>query len=559
MSIKKDLNKYTARDEQQNTLDYIKKIVEKKPDNKFFLLNLPTGVGKSYLSVMIADYFLSKSPDTKADVVTAGKILQDQYTQTFDYMNSLKGKDNYKCETYACSCEEGKEFSKLNKTKCDFCPYDIARTNFIEGQVSLTNFHLYLLSVIYGGDNGIMGSRKEKAKLLIIDECHLMDQVLSDFITIKVTESVIKKFKFPNEAEIINQLKTAKDMDSYVEFLKYFSNQINETITIIDESLSTPRQNFKNSAMKDKRMNKLASIIDVKTDDAVAMKLITELKQYCTKVDVFLTEYKEDNTNWVLENEYNEKTKSYELSLEPIWVHKYLEKYIWSRYDYVILMSGTILHKQLFSEINGINPLLSVYYSIASPFPEENRKIYYMPIDKMSFNKKEETFKKYIPVIKKLMKKYSNVKGVIHSNSFELAKWIQKDIEDDRLMFHESANKELMLKEFMESTEPKVIVSPSINTGVSFDHDLSRFQIIAKIPYPSLASKKNKQRQITKPEWYAYATVGVLMQSCGRSVRSKTDYADTIIIDASFGDVIRYSNSFFPKWFIDSVKTIKYK
>jgi len=46
-----------------------------------------------------------------------------------------------------------------------------------------------------------------------------------------------------------------------------------------------------------------------------------------------------------------------------------------------------------------------------------------------------------------------------------------------------------------ESDEDTVIVSPSMNTGVSFDDDTARFQIIAKVPYPSLASQKNKLRQ----------------------------------------------------------------
>ena len=47
MSIKKDVSKFTARKEQEKALDYIKKICKEKPDNKFFLLNMPVGVGKA--------------------------------------------------------------------------------------------------------------------------------------------------------------------------------------------------------------------------------------------------------------------------------------------------------------------------------------------------------------------------------------------------------------------------------------------------------------------------------------------------------------------------------
>ena len=245
--------------------------------------------------------------------------------------------------------------------------------------------------------------------------------------------------------------------------------------------------------------------------------------------------------------------------MEPIWAHKYLKKYVWSKYDMVVLMSGTILDKQLFSELNGIDADKSVYYSIPSPFSLENRKIYYMPLGKMSYTKKEETFKNYVPFLDKVLKKYSNVKGIIHTNSFELSKWIEKDVSHPRLVFHESSNKEEILKNHFETDKPTVFVSPSVSTGVSFDHDLSRFQIIAKIPYPSLGSQKNKLRQKMNPEWYAWRTVSGIIQTAGRSVRSMTDYADTIIIDGSFSDVLKYSSHFFPKWFQDSIQTIEVK
>jgi hypothetical protein len=37
MSIKKDLIKFTPRAEQQKALEYLKTVIQKKPDNKFFM------------------------------------------------------------------------------------------------------------------------------------------------------------------------------------------------------------------------------------------------------------------------------------------------------------------------------------------------------------------------------------------------------------------------------------------------------------------------------------------------------------------------------------------
>jgi ATP-dependent DNA helicase DinG len=82
-----------------------------------------------------------------------------------------------------------------------------------------------------------------------------------------------------------------------------------------------------------------------------------------------------------------------------------------------------------------------------------------MPLGKMSYKNKEETFQRYIPYINKLLQKYKGKKGIIHTNSFELSKWIEQHIKDPRLIFHDSTNKDEMLKMHMESEEPTVIVS----------------------------------------------------------------------------------------------------
>jgi Rad3-related DNA helicase len=123
-------------------------------------------------------------------------------------------------------------------------------------------------------------------------------------------------------------------------------------------------------------------------------------------------------------------------------------------------------------------------------------------------------------------------------------------------VYHDSSNKDEVLEKHFINQNPTVLVSPSMDTGISFDGDKARFQIIAKVPYPSLASQKNKMRKQNYPEWYAYKTVSGLIQAYGRIIRSETDSGDTIIIDASFGDVLRYSSSFIPSWVQSSIKKI---
>ena len=549
--IRKDMVKFTPREEQERVNDFIFKVKKESPDMKFFLLNLPTGVGKSHLAMMIANSYINKVDNgAKVDIITASKILQDQYADTYESISDLKGKENYKCSQYACSCAQGMEFNKLNKTKCDFCPYDSAKQGYIGGKVSLTNFYLYLIYAIYSPK--ILESRG--SKVLIVDEAHEFDDVMSDFISIKMTEGIIKRMKFTNEYQILKDFNKVKNIKGYIEFLTQLNIEIVETIDAIDKSMEGGR-----SPLADKRDLKIAKITGGANQDLKLFQIIADLKQYQLKIEIFLKEYKENPDNWVLETSVNPKTNQNELSLEPIWAYDYLNKYVWGNYDMVILMSGTILNKQIFTTLNGIDVSKSAYYSMPSPFPAKNRPIYYMPVGKMSYTQKEETFKKYVPFIDKLLNKYKGKKGIIHTNSFELADWIKNDVGNSRLVFHTSEDKNEALQNHFDSEDDTVIVSPSMGTGVSFDHDKSRFQIIAKVPYPSLASQKNKLRQKNNPEWYAWKTVRGLLQMTGRSVRSKTDHADTIIIDGSFSDVLRYSSQYIPNWVQESIKKIDVK
>jgi Rad3-related DNA helicase len=498
---------------------------------------------------MIADWYKKNvNRMARVDIITNSKILQDQYSGEYESICDLKGKENYECQSYSCSCAQGSEFNRLNKTSCESCPYSNARESYISGGISLTNFYLYILYAMYNPK--LMESRD--ARVLIVDEAHEFDDVMSDFVSIKITEAIVKKFKFSNEYEIMKRLKGVTSIANYVEFLKFLASEILTTIESMENGMSSAPRNVK----EDKRDLKISKVLKTKNMDVKIMQLATDLKQYQTKIEIFLKEYKENPNNWVLETNYNEKLRQKELSLEPIWAYDYLDKYVFSHYDMVILMSGTILDKNLFCQLNGLDVTKAVYYSIRSPFNPKNRPIYYMPVGKMSYKSKEETFKRYIPYIQKLLDKYKNKKGIIHTNSFELAKWIEGSIKDPRLIFHDSTNKDEMLRFHKESDKPTVIVSPSMDTGVSFDNDDARFQIIAKVPYPSLGSQKNKLRQSNNPDWYSWKTVSGIVQMTGRPVRSNLDYADTIIIDGSFGDVIKHSSQFLPDWIQEAIKKI---
>ena len=91
MSLKNDLAKYKPRKEQKGALNFIDETYKNNKTSKFFLMDLPVGVGKSYLALMIADWYKKNvSKMARVDIITNSKILQDQYANTYGSISDLR-------------------------------------------------------------------------------------------------------------------------------------------------------------------------------------------------------------------------------------------------------------------------------------------------------------------------------------------------------------------------------------------------------------------------------------------------------------------------------------
>jgi Rad3-related DNA helicase len=211
--------RYTPSKLQIDALEFLKKSI--MSGKKYCLVNLPTGVGKSFLAVaMLSNWYRNfVNPSAKFDILTNSKVLQNQYLRDFDFINNYKGRSNYYCDRYDTDCGNGKELCKILKTSCDTCPYDIAKNKWIAGDIGLTNFHLFNTLSLY--QKNILESRQ--ANVLIIDESHDFESVYSDFLSSKVSAKTLKKCGFTlKEIETIDDkfISKIKYIDKYLEFLE---------------------------------------------------------------------------------------------------------------------------------------------------------------------------------------------------------------------------------------------------------------------------------------------------------------------------------------------------
>ena len=547
LSLRDRMLKYTPRKEQTQMVNFTMDAF--KEGKKFVLMDAPVGIGKSYYAVMVMAEYLKKHPRAKFDVLTSTKILQSQYADDFDFINNLWGAANYTCDNYSCDCEVGQEFANLNKTKCSECPYDTAKEAFFKGSVSLTNYHMHVLYAMFAGPK----LEERGADILIVDEAHEFDSVVSDFVSAKLNKAMLKKLEF--EEKVIKQyedlFRSIKTVEQYTEMLR----------TTFVPDLNAHR---KNVMLQE----------NTKSDKKKWIKLMKMIDNTVSKFELFLKEYEEDPSNWIFEIDDNKYSKGdrrgmLDLAVQPVWSKDYLEQYIWKRYKHVVLMSGTILDKKLFSFLNGLDEDKVAYMYLDSPFPKQNRKIYYMPVAKMNYDNKRKAFDAFVPWIHKIVKKNADNKGIIHTVSFELATWIMDELDKDkspegqklrkRFLFHDSSTRDLVLRQHTASKEPTILVSPSMFTGVDLKDDLSRFQIILKIPYPNLGAAKIKKRKDIYPAWYGWRTVADIVQSYGRSVRNEQDWAETYILDAGFGNLMSYNGTFMPKYMKEAIVNINIK
>jgi len=530
--------KYKPRDYQINALNFIKKSI--LSNKKYILLNLPTGTGKSFISVaMFANWyrnFINKE-DAKFDIITNSKVLQEQYLRDFEFIKNYKGRSNYYCQHYDTDCANGGELNRILKRKCDSCPYENAKNSWIHGDISLTNFHLFNTLALH--QTNVLEQRK--GNVLIIDEAHDFESVFSDFLSTKINANILKRCGFTlKEVEILdNRFSKIKKLISYLDFLEQ------KLVPDMKKKLETYEKRIKNTSDLTKKRQLTGYI------QALSGKLLS--------IHGLFEGYKDDPNNMVLDVVINKKEKMYsgvDLITQPIWVYNYIHDYIWKNYDHVIFMSASILDKDMFSYINGLEPKLTSYYEISTPFPAKNRKIYYLKVGKMNFHNKEKTFKEQIKWIKKILNKYKNKKGIIHTVNYEITEWVKENVDDERLLFHDTSNRQEILDKHLYSKEPTVLVSPSMMSGVDLKDDLARFQILLKIPYPNISSQKIKSRNKTNKNWYQFKTCVDIIQSYGRAVRSNEDYADFYILDSNFSDVIKYSSHYLPEYLQSAIKTL---
>lgn len=144
---------------------------------------------------------------------------------------------------------------------------------------------------------------------------------------------------------------------------------------------------------------------------------------------------------------------------------------------------------------------------------------------------------------------------VVHNCvNYKVVNYIRDNLRDSRLLIQNDENRDAILRKHVESTEPTVLVSPSMTEGVDLYDDLSRFQVFLKMPFPYLGDEVTKKRMKLNEGWYPFVTARSIIQGVGRSIRNETDTATTYILDTCFSQFYRQNRKLFPESFQKTIQ-----
>jgi Rad3-related DNA helicase len=313
---------------------------------------------------------------------------------------------------------------------------------------------------------------------------------------------------------------------------------------------------------------KISAKLDTKNADDDGESIASELskaehdamKELGHKIEIFLRYVERGEWSIATETYYVKGDLRKKIMARPLYAKDFAEELLFQHADRVLAMSATILDKDLWARNLGLDPATVEIISLPSDFPVENRPIfltYAGNCGKKYFtaeaNPKNPTKPKLIEAVKRIMQRHEGQRGLIHCQSNEMKRVILDEVRDSRFLDQETFNndKEAMLH--VHASRPdSVVVAPSMTEGYDFAGDLCRFQIIAKMPWPSLGDKVIKERADRDPAWYAWNCALRLVQAYGRGVRGKEDWAFCYLLDQGFEMFAGRNSKLIPQWVRDA-------
>jgi len=512
---------------------------------RYVFLQAPTGFGKSAVAVALSRMY------GPAYILVSTKSLQRQYVREKAFKTiEVKGRNNFPClrnPRWACDrgdCRLGlacshlpergepvkKEFfRRLAKSVKGFlwirkgrriCSYWEQKCDGMNHRYPVLNYDYFIHEMNFAGDLG-------RRELVVCDEAHNLEGCLMRFINFSISDMDLRLIncRIPEKK---------RDMGSWIE-------EISEWQRLFILEFEASKESSRH-ATGERARNYIEKLDD--------------LENKIDKLGFLSQELGEDPGNWTVTYEHIKAGRR--VTFKPVFVRKWAGN-IFNHGRRFLLQSATIIDPDSIAGSLGLNSEECIYLEVPSVFDPARRPLFYRPRISMSWRRINDSLPLLARSVRELMDKYPDTKGVIHTHNYSpIQAYIRRHVKSDRLIFNQGpADRERAFSEFITSLEPRVLVTPSAYEGVDLKHDICRWQLIAKVPYPQLRDEQIRKRMNLDPEWYQWLTILRLVQTYGRGMRDRDDWCDTYIFDTCFGRLFRQNMARFPAWFRESIRTLQ--
>jgi ATP-dependent DNA helicase DinG len=422
-------------------------------------------------------------------------------------------------------------------------------------------------------------------ELLVLDEGHLLETEIVKFRGLSISKRRWKKY--------IQNLKMidygCDDLEQWIEFLIELETKMlmligNSSVIGLLAFQRKIRYNWcgitkgeYESKRSSESKKKIISAPDLyKSDEEIAQKyqegiskisnaniseeLAADAIRDTEKLTITINNILSNPRNWIVSEVKKENYEVVKVELKPLDISSYC-KSVFEKCSKVLIMSATILNPKAFCRSVGLlNDNEVKFIQVKSDFPIENRPIYPLNIAYLNFNNLQLPEIKFgiTKTVDNIMTIHRKDKGIIHTTSYEQLNFIKDNMSQENarrlLVTDPEIQRDEVIQEHINSIKPTVLISPSLHTGLDLKGELSRFQILTKVPYPNKGDRWINAKRNLDEEWYYWQTALKLAQAYGRSIRSKEDWAKTYILDSAFGYFLNRNKNVLPEWFTQAIK-----
>jgi len=555
---------------RQNQKDVILDILNFYDENPkgLYLLDAPTGSGKSIIAMCVAGALSFKKK--RGYILASDLSLQSQYESDIYKHNidwgSIKGVDNYMCDVNFekfsigdCKLKNMKMRDIKNLSCFEECGYYSNRNKASMSKVSLLNYSYWLIQRNYVApmmDDELFEIRD----FTICDEAHKVTEIVQNHFSPTINEKTRPKIEelrtFLNDAFKIKVPVNESNLRIVTKNL--YSEENPDRIYALLTEFETYLREFVKKATNAKDM----IAMDYKDRQPPrkiirGMRLCDWVKDIHCKFEDYVSIIKDTGVTTMVKNPglsnivFNCVDESY-----------LMQKYFHKQANFRVLMTATMGAADKFiKNIDGSNiEAETKHIRIQSTFDFSKSPIYLYTKRRMSYKHKENTLPWMCNTIDKILELHKDQKGIIHSGSYDIAKRIHGSLSKANqrrvLIYSDSEEKKTLLSDYNDGNN-SVIIGPSLLEGLDLPNDQSRFQVFAKVPFPSLADRYVKAKMNVSQEWYDWKSIIAILQGIGRSIRNDEDWAVTYFLDGCLGDLINRNRTSFPSEFLNRLMLVK--